>query len=167
MPRSLDSAALAGLDDPITAPGYLIAITAGGAVIRYSTRGALEFDGETWTGGGQVTRQSPTDWTLSLPNHDNLASALALGDLVEQAAVEVWALLAHLDPMQAVPLFSGFINQIPRITTTRVDMSMTAISLGRSWLPDIILAPPLLNYLPPAGTAINWGGTTYFLEPSV
>lgn len=66
-----------------------------------------------------------------------------------------------------MPLFLGFINQIPLITTTCVEMSLTAISLGRSWLPAIILAPPLLNYLPPAGTAISWGGTTYFLEPAV
>lgn len=166
MPRALDSAALTGLEDPVTAPGYLIAITAGAAVIRYSTRGALEFAGETWTGGGQVTRQSPTDWTLSLPNHDNLASALVLSDLVEQAQVEIWAMLAQLDPQQAIPLFDGFINQITRITTTRVDIALTATSLGHSWLPDLILAPPLLNHMPPAGTAIAWGGKTYFLEPA-
>lgn len=167
MPRDLDSAALAGLTTTITAPGYLVEITAGEMVLRYSSRGTLDFGGVTWTGGGMVTRQSPTDWTLSLPNYDNLASALVLGDLLEQATIVIWHYLDHLASPQAIQIFSGFINQCLRITTTRVEISLAAVSPGRSWLPDGILAPPLLNYLPPAGTAITWGGTTYYLEPAV
>ena len=164
MPRSLDSDALAAIAAPVTAPGYLIAITSGSATVRYSTRGALDYDGETWTGGGQVTRNGPTDWTLSLPNHDSLASALVLGDFVDQAEVAIWSYLGNSDPIQAVPVFSGHINQVTRVTTTRVDISLAAVSLGRSWIPDVLLAPPLLNYMPPIGTAITWGGVIYYLE---
>ena len=166
MPRSLDSDALAAIAAPVTAPGYLIAITSGSATVRYSTRGALDYDGETWTGGGQVTRNGPTDWTLSLPNHDNLVSALVLGDFLDQAEVAIWSYLGNSDPIQAVSVFTGYINQVNRVTTTRVEISLMAVSLGRSWLPDVILAPPLLNHMPPARTAISWGGSIYYLEPS-
>lgn len=165
MPRTLDSDALAALADPVTAPGYLIAITStAGQVLRYSTRGTIEHDGQTWIGGGRIVRQSPTDWDVAMPNHDNAASALALGSELDHATANVWAYLGQATPPQAILLFEGYVNEVLRITAATVEFSLAAVTLGRSWLPDILLAPPLLNHLPPPGTAISWGGKTYYLE---
>ncbi len=166
MPRTLSPAVESAIAGTVTAPGYLVAITSGSDVIRSASRGTLDYDGEHWTGGVTVTRQGPTDWTLSLPNHDNLASALVLSDLIDGAEVEIWAYVGTADPIEAVSVFTGYINQVTKISTTRVDMTLAAVSLGRSWLPDIILAPPLMNHLPPAGTAIAWGDKIYYLEPA-
>lgn len=165
MPRTLDAGALAALDDPVTAPGYLIKITSTHReVLRYSTRGTLTHDSLTWFGGGKLSRQSPTDWNLLLPNSDNAASALALSNEIDQATVSVWSYLGHAAPPQAILLFEGYVNQVIRITTAAVEFSLAAVTLGRSWLPDIILAPPLLTHIPPPGTAIAWGGKIYYLE---
>ncbi len=165
MPRTLNAASLAAIDDPVTAPGYLVAITSThGDVLRYSTRGTLTYGGNSWQGGGQITRQSPTDWGLILPNYDNAASALTLSDELERATVSVWAYLATAAPPQAILLFDGYINQVIRITNAKAELSLASVALGRSWLPDVILAPPLLNHLPPPGTAISWGGKIYYLE---
>ncbi|MBK8872361.1 MAG: hypothetical protein IPN19_15345 [Elusimicrobia bacterium] len=164
MPRTLDSAALAAIAAPVTSPGYLVAFTSGAAILRYSSRGEVTHDGATWLGGARIQRQSPTDWTLFMPNTDNAASAIVLGDALEQATVSVWAYLANAVPAQSVLLFTGYVNQVIRVTTKSVEMSLASVSLGRSRLPDIILAPPLLNYMPPPGTAITWGGKLYYLE---
>jgi hypothetical protein len=167
MPRDLGSPLLTAIAAPVTAPGYLVAMTSTyGEVLRYSTRGTLTYSGSTWVGGAQVTRQSPTDWSLSLPNTDNAASALVLGDHLEQATVSVSAYLANAVPPQAVLLFTGYVNQVVRVTTQHVEISLAAVTLGRSWLPDVILAPPLLRHMPPPGTTISWHGKLYYLESS-
>lgn len=167
MPRTLNAAALTAVAAPVTAPGYLVAITSTyNEVLRYSTRGTLTYNSATWVGGARVMRQSPTDWSLSLPNTDNAASALVLSDDLERATVSVWSYLANASPPQAVLLFSGYVNQVLRVTAQQVDIGLAAVSLGRSWLPDVILAPPLLRHMPPPGTAITWGGKVYYLESS-
>ena len=165
MPRDLNAATLAGIDTQVTAPGYLVALTGTyGDVLRFSTRGTLTHGGYSWGGGGRVVRQSPTDWTLILPNTDNAASAIVLGDDIDQATVDLWSYVANASPPQAVLLFSGYVNQVIRVTTQQIELGLVTVTLGRSWLPDVILAPPLLRHLPLPGTAISWKGTTYFLE---
>ncbi|MBP6735035.1 MAG: hypothetical protein KA142_10175 [Chromatiaceae bacterium] len=164
MPRILSDVALAAVAAQVTAPGYLVAFTSGAAILRYSSRGELSYNGQTWLGGASIKRQSPTDWTLTMPNTDNAASAIVLSDALEQATVSVWAYLANAVPVESILLFTGYVNQVTRVTTQFVEMSLASVSLGRSRLPDIILAPPLLNYMPPPGTSIAWGGKIYYLE---
>lgn len=165
MPRTLDAAALTAVNSQVTSPGYLIAITSTyNEILRYSTRGTVTHGGYTWVGGAQVTRQSPTDWAMSLPNTDNAASAIVLGDHLEEATVSLSAYLANAVPAQAVLLFNGYVNQVVRVTNQKVEISLAAVTIGRSWLPDVILAPPLCRHMPPPGTAISWRGKIYYLE---
>lgn len=165
MPRALSSAISAGLSATRTAPGHLVELTIGTSVLRYSSRGDLTWDGQTWTGGARVQSSSAADWTLALDNHDNAASAMLLANDANTTRARIWAYSGHADPPDAVLVFDGGLDRISAVTLERVELALTAAAPGRTWLPDAILAPPLLNHLPVPGTAITWGDQTYLLEP--
>lgn len=167
MPRSLSQTITSVLSASISAPGYLVELTIGGASLRYSSRGDLTWDGYTWQGGARVSSSSAADWTLGLTNHDNAASAIVLASDIDNTQVRIWSYVGQADPPDAVLVFEGAIDRLSSITLERVEVTLSAASPGRSWLPDAILAPPLLNYLPVPGTTITWGDQRYILEPAV
>lgn len=165
MPRTLPVSISASLGSSPSAPGYLVELVLGTYTLRYSSRGDLTWDGHAWVGGAKVQSSSPADWTLALTNHDNNASALLLSTDTNAVSARIWAYAGHADPPDAVLVFSGGLDQIRSVTLERVELALTAARPGRSWLPDAILTPPLLNFLPVAGTRIAWGDQSYVLEP--
>jgi hypothetical protein len=188
--RALSASVSAALTGVVTAPGYLVQIDADAGTLRYSTRGTVDYAGQAWLGGADVESDG-AEWSVSLPNNENAASALALGDDINDARVRIWYwvegggnVAADIDDAgntllidgsyrliiesgaDTVPLFDGVINAASEIALERVTFALSSGSLGRRFQPDQVLIPPLLNHLPQPGTAIVWGDTTYYLEPA-
>ena len=148
----------------VTAPGYLLELTLGSTALRFSTRGQIQWNGQTWdrdmivenireiSGGGVLASAKLNDWD---------------GDIA--------ALMLAADPRGAVArLFVGnddqFITRMDgeliEVEEIGPEISIAMSSAGRMLLetPRIRLGPPFFDYVTPAGTIIDWNGERIILE---
>lgn len=157
MPRTLPGSLGTAITQPVTAPGYLIAL--GFPIpLRYSTTSTLTWDSLVWTAAGaEVLAVSATDARISLRNHDNSISALVLGNQLHRVTCAVWQIYGS----DAVALFDGMVDEAA--IGPRVVLSAIAQSRG-VMVPTDFIAPPTFNHLTPPGTPIAWGANTIYLE---
>jgi hypothetical protein len=168
MARTLPTTLSAGLAAAVTAPGYLIALGTS-PVLRYSTRGTLTYGGYTWVGGARVEglalAAGGAPPRLVLPNADNALSALLLGGVLSDVSAEIWAIYGDA-PSEAESVFVGVVDGAYEIGLLACVLALADDSAGASSLPRAWIGAPIFNHLPPPGSVITWGGTTYTLEAS-
>jgi hypothetical protein len=167
MSRSISASIQSQLPGPLTEPGWLIHVKSSTA-LRYHTRGTISFDGYTWLGGATVSGIGDSltpSMTLTLPNTDNAASALALGVDLRDVAVDIYAVYGA-SPTDADLLVSGVIDEVSSITATRVEFKMTSAIEAASSIPDVVIGPPLCNFIPAVGSVVSWRGFVFTLEDS-
>ena len=164
MPRTLPSVISSGIAQAITTPGYLIQIDTS-ITLRYSTRGTVPYDSDTWIGGARVDSLDLGAGTgrIAIPNADDAAGALILANALSEVAVTIWA-FAEAEPTDVVQVFSGVIDAAEEIGELECVLSLAPTTGARSSIPDIVIGPPLCNHLLPAGTVITWGNTTFTIE---
>lgn len=142
-----------------TAPGYLAALTfADGAVLRFSSRGMVTWGGQTFALFADiqgVQQQAGGGMTASMTCHgDDVVSQIAQHARAGRATVEIW----QGDGDDMLLAFSGQTTQIQAGgATARIEAS--------NWTPrrEIRIAAPLVEYITPRGTIIDWGGKRVIL----
>lgn len=164
-------AAIAG---PITEPGYLLEIL-WSTPVRLCTRGTLAVMGSTWTGWGFVVSGIGVDATsakqggsLTLSNRGYDISTLIFEEGIADIPVRIWTFYTD-EPADADPvmLFDGVGAQAD------IDSQNNSVKVTLRQARDAVEYCPAhyitveqgFSMLPPAGTIINVGLTSFVLEP--
>ena len=164
MARTLDTEISDGIAAAVTIPGFLIQIEIDGDTLRYSTRGTIDYDGETWVEGAEVSHIGGTSKPkLVLDNADNAISVLILSDAFIDAPVSIFAFYGEA-PTAAKLLFTGVVDGADDIGLLSSTLALTDAGADRSYQPNVVLGPPLCDHFAPPGTVISWGNVTVTLE---
>jgi len=159
MPRSLPATLASAIGQPVTRPGYLIQLDSA-TPIRFSTRGTVLYDGQWWLEGAAVSglsQSAASAPTVTIPNQDNSGSALLLGDRLIDVRARIWAYDAGA-PDDAILLFDGVIDGAGDIGPLTCSIQLAQTSHARGRYPNLVIAPPLCNYITPAGTQFTLAG---------
>jgi len=154
MPRNLPTAVATAIGQPVTRPGYLIQLDSA-TPIRFSTRGTVLYDGQWWLDGAAVSglsQSAASTPTVTIPNQDNSGSALLLGDRLIDVRARIWAYDAGA-PDDAILSFDGVIDGAGDIGPLTCSIQLAQTSRARGRYPNLVVAPPLCNFITPAGTA--------------
>jgi hypothetical protein len=174
MTRTVSVSVAAAIAEPITAPGYLLEIEFNPPVLLCS-RGDVTVNGNDWQGwsftvsgiGIDATSAKQTG-TLTVSNRDFALSTLMLEQGVADRAISIWAFYgdapADDDP---VLIFSGVGAQ------GDIDTNSASVKIALRQEHDNVQFAPAhyitveqgFSMLPPAGTIIQIGRTSYILEP--
>lgn len=154
----------------VTQPFYLVYL---GTEIpmRYSSRGDVDFQNNTWAGSGvQVVRIQDGEGgsrsaQIRFPNHDKALSAVVLNEGVVNKVCRIYQMYGHapfLDT-ESMLIFDGIMDEVPEIGEY---VSITALSesIFNQYSPRLVCGPPIMNHIPPPGTQITWDGEIYILE---
>ena len=156
----------------LTQPQYLILLEFRSLTLRYSTRGTVTWNGQSWLGGAgarvdriQKTSQGNMTATLTLPNQSLALSAILLNEGVADQPVRVWKAYGDttIAADDATQVFEGVIDSAPTIADTVV-LNLVSENVFNQFSPRVRAGPPLMNHIPPAGTIIEWGSDIYELE---
>jgi len=140
------------------------------AVEHLSTRGDVNWNGQTWTANGvSVGRITPATADgaqtaeITLPNDSYAYSAIVLGE-GKGAALRIWKLYGEppFADGDAVELFNGVMD-VARLGDV-VRITATAAGRNNEQVPHLLFAPPVFNHLPAPGTVFFWRGDRVILE---
>lgn len=157
---------------PFTQPQYLILLEFRSLTLRYSTRGTVTWDSQSWLGGAgarvdrvQKNADGNMSAALTLPNQSLALSAILLNEGVADQPVRIWKAYGEgtlaADDVQQV--FEGVIDSAPTISDL-VQLNLVSENVFNQFSPRVRAGPPLMNHIPPAGTIIEWGTDIYELE---
>lgn len=169
MIRALTSQLVLEIEKYITAPGWLIEIETSPSYLRYSTRGTIDYGGYTWSGGATLSGVSELGISgqvqMTLPNIDNAATAIALSNTLRDVNVNIYALydVDNTSP-QATQLATMKIDGVEAIDKMRATLSLRMTADVATHLPDVVIGPPLCNYIPQDGSSITWGASKIIFE---
>lgn len=164
--RALTTAQSTATTGPATAPRYLVRIDLTTGTVYWTTGPRCVWSDAVWSAGGiEVRGLSSRGCAIRVPNHDNAASALVLGDTndVREAPVSVWAVsgpepYAADDPQL---LFVGAIDG------TEIDdwVTLSCVPEGDAvgYSPRVSLGMFLAEDATPPGTKIRWDNTVLIL----
>lgn len=172
MSRTLSTGVLDQVDDTTTHPYFLVFLDF--AVASYlSTRQAVTWNSQAWAASGvNVISVTPggtnnaASAVISLPNLDNSAAAIVLNEDIADKAAKIYVAYGNGDPGASDPvlIFDGVMDAATDIADDRVVIALAEIGTSGAWVPTVVLAPPLLNHMPPPATVITWGTERYVLE---
>jgi len=157
---------------PVTRPRLVAQIDFSGAVLRVSTLGTVTWNSQTWVesavdiSGLDGTPVDQANVRLTFDNSSNAMSSLVLNSNVSGGNVEVYYLYGD-DPFadgDGVLAFKGVIDAVEEINEMVVVINAVSTSKNRSNVPNVVIGPPLCNFLPKDGTVIYWGDETFNLE---
>ena len=168
--RTLTAATKTEIERDITRPIYLVELVMATVTYRLSTGPAVSWNGSTWSQSGaqvddlRAVSGGAQEGRISLPNHDNAASALVLSDGVAGRACRIWQLYGDgpYATNDAVLLFDGECDGAD-LTIERVSIDLTSSGRIRELSPRLYWEH-FCKHIPPAGTVISWGGEHYRLE---
>lgn len=174
MSRTLSTGMGSAVDATITTPGYLLEIEFS-TPTRLCTRGDLTVLGNDWTGWGfslsgfgiDATSAKQTG-TISISNRDNDISTLILEEGISDRAVRIWKFYTDApsddDP---VLIFDGVGAQSDIDTASgQIKITLRQARDAVQFAPaHYITAEQGFSMLPPAGTIITVGSTSFILEP--
>lgn len=168
--RTLSTAAAADVVKPITTPFHLVELVMASATYRWSTRGTVSWDSQTWTEAGVMVEGlrnlvgGGMEGAISITNTDNAASALVLADGVADRECRVWQLngAGPYVLADAVKLFDGVCDGAD-IGLDRVRIDIITAKRVRETAPRIYFEA-FCAHMPAAGTVLAWGGEHYTLE---
>lgn len=155
----------------ITKPFYIMDLVLT-ITYRWSTLGSVLWNGQTYTPNGLRVMEindipgGSKEGRFSLPNHDNAASALALGEDLNDKTCRIWKLYGD-EPYavdDAISVFDGVLDGSSSIKSNEVIFGFTSEGRLREMSPRIHIAPPLFNHLPARGTVLAWAGERFELR---
>lgn len=168
--RDLTAATGTEIARGITRPRYLIELVMENVTYRWSSGSEATWNGQLWTQNGaqvddlRAVAGGAQEGRISLPNHDNAASALVLSDGINGRACRIWQIYGDgpFATDDAVLLFEGVCDGA-ELAIERVSIDLT--SAGRvNELSPRLYWDMACTHIPPAGTVISWGGEHYRLE---
>lgn len=168
--RTLSTTTNTEVSKTITRPILLVEISFPIAY-RWATLGDVTWNGYTWTSNGVRVEDirnlagGGVEGRISIPNHDNAASALVLGNSIADTPCVIWHLYGDgpYAVADAVELFRGVLDGA-EIGLDRVSIGLTSTGRVNEVSPRLFIAPPICNKLPPRGTVLAWAGERYTLE---
>jgi hypothetical protein len=156
----------------ITRPGYLVEI-AFSTPFRISTRGDVNWNGGVFiTWGAQVDMEfdasrSAVGGTLTLQNTENALGTLVLLEGVADRPIRIWSFYGETPGLHdVVPQLFG-VGDSASINPSKGTVTISVMQSGGSTLfapRAYITREAGYNFLPAAGTLINWGGEQFRLE---
>lgn len=166
--RTLTPAQLAAIALPITRPLYVARLQLT-ATYYLSSRGDVDFEPYPapvlgWEGGildgVEIGENSAR---ITLRNDDNWASALVLGEAVQDKPIDIWQLYGDSSPfVDGVLLFRGVMDAVSAITPLAVVIDCVSLYGSQRWSPPITCSAPLMNHMPEAGQRLG----DIILEPA-
>lgn len=156
----------------ITQPGWLVEIGFT-TPLRLSSRGTVEVLGNTFVGwdvqvsGIAIDAAKPaTSGSLTLGDHDQSVTALALGEKLAGREVRVWRYFAEaIDDEDPVLMFYGVAGASSGGAGRRVTVPLVAREASVLFSPRRYLTREVgFSFLPPAGKVIPFNGERYTLE---
>lgn len=168
---ALPAALSTELAKTVTTPLYLIQIGFT-PVVRYSTRGDVSYNGQSWLDIGASVDRITADSvrgrvaTITLSNHDDAVSALILAQGIREKTCQIWQAYSATSPIptdQIIQVFNGYLVEVPQVNTI-VTLVANALPESVTLTPRFRITPPTANHLPPPGTKIAWNGETFVLE---
>lgn len=174
--RTLSSNTAAGVAADVTLPRFLVKIAFSTPVYLTTNGAEITWDGKIWVPYNvqlpTATIDANTDFKgdLTFGNADNAMSAQILGEGVADRQISIWMFygtgpaLASDDP---VMLFYGVGSKASCGTDGRIIVSLAQQSGVLEMTPRQVIGPRIgANWVPPAGTIIDWDGQAYRLEPA-
>ena len=170
--RGLTSATQVATSAIVTQPIYLVEI-AFSPVIRLSTLGDVEWNGQMWSGGQAIVvsglssdGRGGLSASLQVGNSDGAIGAIALGQGIADRSVKIWAgdaaALSAPEDMELV--FVGAVRSAD-VDENRASFRLEAQGTRTMRVPRRVIGPESgFNYLIPAGSKMTIGTTTYTLE---
>ena len=167
--RTLSTTTNTEVAKPITVPIYLIELVLS-ITYRFSTRGAITWNGFTWVQSGakvdtlRTTPGGSQEGAISLQNFDNGASSFVLVDGIGDKPCRIWALYGEGPYLvgDAVQLFEGVCDSA-ELNLDRVVIRVASAGRLREQSPRLYWDQPC-NFIPAPGRVFAWGGERYTLE---
>lgn len=175
MSRTLVGTTSSGVGAAVTAPGYFIEITWASSTGRYSTRGTLTWNSQTWTATDVRVSGLATDagspsigGALRFGNADLAIGTLILSDGVAGRAIRIWAFYGDSNPGASDPvlLFDGIGDG-----AALDDVGSATIELAQSggvtlYVPRLYMTQAAgFNWLPADGQIVEFNGERIRLTP--
>jgi hypothetical protein len=161
-------AMLVAVSRPITRPAYLVEIDWDTFSTRLCTYGSVEWNGNTWAGGGITVNgfddtNKPSSFTLVDPDAAYRTLVLSVG--IRDRLIQVWkcdvSALATPDP---VALFYGYADKAD-IANGKVTITVGWTNSNRARTPRERIGPAIgVNFVAPPGFTIHWGDQTIVLN---
>lgn len=174
MARTISATVEVAVNQPITAPGYLVEIEFS-TPLRLSSRGNLNVLGNDWqrwgvgvTGIGVDSTSSMQSGSLNIANTDLIISTLVLEEGIADRPIHIFKFYGETpEDEDVILLFDGVGGE------TSIDTSSPLIKVSLRQARDGVQFAPAkyitvdqgFSMLPPAGTVIEFGGQTYILQP--
>lgn len=157
--RDISTALETSINSDTNSPAYLVALTLdGGIVKRFSSRGALFWDGNDWGGFvdvSSITHQAGGVLSASMNFTLDEMERDATNLTASPVTVEIW----QGDSGEYAYTFKG--------RSTRISITDSGVEIkSRNWSDQrqVIIAPPFVSYITPPGTVVEWGGQRIILN---
>lgn len=152
MARTLSATIQAAIGEHVTEPGFLVYVGLG-TPLRWSTRGEVTWDSETWYAAGlEINSVAPDKASISIRNDNGYGSALALDNQLRDVQFRIYA---YYDG-DAQEIFRGY-GGGASISMDSVSINLYASRSDGTKVPKMRIANPLFTNLPVVGTTIRWG----------
>lgn len=165
--RTLAGTTSSGVSAAVTAPGYFVEF--GWSITgRYSTRGTLTWDSQTWTatdvqvsGLSDDSASAAIDGALQFGNSDLIIGALVFAQGVAGKTVRVWAFYGDTAPGTSDPVlvFDGVADSATFADGGPVTIRIIQAATATLWIPRLYMTPDTgFNFLPADGQIVEWNG---------
>lgn len=170
MPQPISSALATAFAGPVTQPGYLIQIN-GSQILRWSTLGALTYNGVPWVDQDldvQGLKWDPTQdpsAKLRIQNMDNAIGAFFMLEQLVDVTVDIYQIArGALTAGDAVYLARLVIDECT-IGLDSIDVSLVGSASMNALSPRRrVDAVNGFSFALPVGTQIAWGSEIFILE---
>lgn len=172
--RTLTGTTSSGVAANVTLPGYFVEI-AWSSVGRYSSRGTLTWNAQTWTatdfrvaGLAADSGSSNITGTLTFNNADLNIGALILAQGVAGRSIKIWQFYGDSAPGASDPvlLFDGIGDTSTITDNGRASISMQQAGAVTLYVPRAYMTrADGFNWLPADGQLVEWNGERVRLSP--
>ncbi len=165
--RTLAGTTSSGVAAAVTTPGYFVEFgwsTTG----RYSTRGTLTWNAQTWTatdvrvaGLADDAASAALDGTLIFGNADLAIGTLVFAQGVAGKSVRVWAFYGDTAPGASDPVlvFDGIADSATFADGGPVTIKIMQAATATLWIPRLYMTPDAgFHFLPADGQIVEWNG---------
>lgn len=131
--------------------------------IYMSSEGQVDWGGVTWYAQGVKMIYPVTfdDVSFSMPNADSeILTMVASGELKRAPAA---LFVMYPGASEAVQFMAGFVRSVSGLMTNRATLQVSRYANANRMVPNVFIAPPNWNKLPPRDLTLEWAGKTVTL----
>jgi len=155
MARVLSVSEIAETSKIITSPLYILKLDVGTGK-RYSSRQAVDFEGDTFQPGVLSSLGITNDSASFKLVYDKFLFSDFLIAGIQNITVSIWILYGEGSAIASgTKLFHGLIESMPAITERFISIKATNKDKFAMFTPSITCSKPLMNHMPAAGTKIG------------